>query len=310
MPKRALILLLLLLLIVLPLFDLATDKVLTVMITLLTMSGLAVSWNLLGGYAGQISLGHAAFFGLGALVTRQLWLGETNFVLAFAAGGVTAALAAVIVGIPALRLRGIYFSIGTLALAEALRVTVGNVLPRVSALGGPQLRSYDLTPRYYLLLAIVAGMVLLLAWLIRSKIGLGMMAVREDEDAAQAIGIDVFRHKLFAFVLSALFAGLVGSAFAYFHPSYYPSYTFSPEWTFDALIITFVGGIGTLAGPLLGAAFFVLIRDVLASNLANTHLLIFGILFIVVVLAFPGGLLSVWHWLNRRYVKAAAITTT
>jgi branched-chain amino acid transport system permease protein len=285
--------------------SLINDKVLTVAIALFTIGGLAASWNLLGGYTGQISLGHAAFFGIGALVTRQMWFAEIPFPIAFVAGGLAATVAAVVVGIPALRLRGIYFSIGTLAMAEALRVTVNNTLPRLSGLRGPMLRSYDLLPRYYLLLAVLVLITVSIIWLIRHKIGLGMMAVREDEDAALAIGINVFRHKLFAFVLSAAFAGLVGAAFAYFHPSYYSSYTFGPVWSFDAIIVVFVGGIGTLSGPLIGALFFVLIRDVLATNLSDSHVLIFGVLFIAVVLVFPGGLLSIWQRLRQRLKPTA-----
>lgn len=279
------------------------DKNLTILITAFTVASLATSWNLLGGYAGQISLGHAAFFGLGALVTRHLWLTGTPVAIAFVAGGVAAAAAAIVVGVPALRLRGIYFSIGTLALAEALRVTVSNTLPKISNLRGPQLRAYDLMPRYYLALIVLIALIGIIYWLMQSRIGLGILAVREDEDAARAVGVDVFRHKLFAFVLSALFAGLIGSSFAYFHVSYYPSYTFSPVWTFDAIIVTFVGGIGTIAGPVIGAMGFVLIRDVLARNLVSTHLLIFGVSFILVVLIAPGGLLSVLRWFDRRFIR-------
>lgn len=278
-----------------------SDNTLTLMISVFLVAGLASSWNIVAGFAGQINLGHAAFFGLGSLITRQLWLSDVPFVLSFAAGGAAAALAALIVGVPVLRLKGIYFSIGTLALTEALRLTVGNVLPRVSRLPGPMLRSYDLTPRYYLMLLVVVVIVAVCYWLSRSRLGLGMMAVREDEAAARSIGIDVFLHRLIAFVLSAFFAGLVGAAFAFYHVSYYPSLTFSPVWTFDALLVAFVGGIGTLTGPLIGAAFFVLIRDILASNLVDVHLIIFGVIFIIVVLLLPGGIIEI-STLTRRWL--------
>jgi branched-chain amino acid transport system permease protein len=153
-------------------------------------------------------------------------------------------------------------------------------------------------------LGVLVLTVLVSAYLTRSKVGLGMMTVREDEDAARAIGVDVFRHKLFAFSLSAGLAGLAGGSFAYFHVSYYPSLAFSPEWTFDALIVTFVGGIGTLAGPLIGAVFFVLaqdfVQDVLPANFVGAHLLVFGILFLLVVLMLPGGLMEAWEKLRER----------
>lgn len=270
-----------------------SENNLTLMISLFTVASLASSWNILAGLVGQVNLGHAAFFGLGSLVTRQLWLiEEKSFSLAFLAGGGAAALAAVIVGIPALRLKGVYFSVGTLALAEALRLTVGNLFPKISRLPGPALRAYEIEPRYYLSLGVLIGIVLTVYLLRSSRYGLGMTAIREDEEAARSIGVNVFGHTLFAFVLSSFLAGLVGGTFAYFHVSYYHSLTFTPTWTFDAVLVTFIGGIGTLTGPLVGAAFFVLVRDELASNLVNVHLIIFGVIFILVVLILPGGLVD------------------
>lgn len=270
-----------------------TENNLILLINLFWVAGLASSWNILAGFVGQVNLGHVVFFGLGSLVTRQLWLAEgKSFEMAFLVGGGAAALAALVIGVPALRLKGIYFSVGTLALAEALRLTVGTRYPRISRLPGPMLRTYEIEPRYYLTLGVIIGIVLVVYWLRRSSLGLGMIAIREDEEAARSIGINVFFHKLFAFVLSAFLAGLVGGTFAYFHVSYYHSLTFGPTWTFDALLVTFIGGIGTLTGPLVGAAFFVLVRDELASNLVNIHLIIFGIIFILVVLILPGGLVD------------------
>jgi branched-chain amino acid transport system permease protein len=270
------------------------DKTLTIAILTFLVAALASSWNIVGGFAGQISLGHAAFFGIGSLVTRLLWLQGLPLALCILASCLAAAVAAVIIGFPGLRLNGIYFSIGTLALAEAIRITVGNQLPRVSALPAEALRSYSLDSRYYLTFAVLVLTTAVSYWLTRTKLGLGMMSVREDEDAARAIGVNVFRHKMIAFTISAALAGLAGSSFAYFHVSYYPSLPFSPEWTFDALIVTFVGGVGTVVGPLLGAVFFVLIRDVLAANLVGFHLLVFGVLFVIVVLLLPGGLMEAW----------------
>lgn len=278
----------------------SNNKVLTIMIQLFIVAALASSWNILAGFAGQINLGHAAFFGLGALTTRLIWLAQYPLALSLLAGGLVAALFAVIIGFPALRLRGIYFSIGTLALAEALHVTVGNVLPGNSALPGPLLVSYDLAPRYYLALGLLVVVVAVAYWLTQARLGLGMMSVREDEDAAQAIGINAFRHKLIAFVVSAFLAGITGSVFAYFHVSYYYQFTFTPLWTFDSVLVAFIGGLGTVLGPLLGAVFFVIIRDVLATNLTNFHQLIFGALFILVVLIFPGGLMELWDRLQAK----------
>ncbi|MBI3964408.1 MAG: branched-chain amino acid ABC transporter permease, partial [Chloroflexi bacterium] len=129
--------------------------------------------------------------------------------------------------------------------------------------------------------------------------GLGILAVREDEAAAEATGVSTLPHKLAALLLSALFAGLAGATFAYYHVSYYPELAFSPHWTFDAVLITFIGGVGTLLGPVLGAVLYVVIRDVLATSLAQVHQVVFGLLFITIVLALPGGLVDAVARLRR-----------
>lgn len=280
------------------------DNVLTTAFFIFVIAALASSWNMIGGFAGQINLGHAAFFGIGALVTRILWLQGVHLIASFLVGGLAAALAALILGYPGLRLSGIYFAIGTLALAEAIRITVGSVLPRVTALPGELLRNYSLASRYYLSLSVMVVTVAVSYYLTRSKLGLGMMTVREDEGAARAIGVNTFAYKMGAFILSAGLAGLAGGSFAFFHVSYYPSLPFSPEWTFDALIVTFVGGVGTVVGPLIGAVFFVLVRDLvqglLPGSLVGIHVLIFGVLFVLVVLLLPGGLLEAWERLQER----------
>jgi branched-chain amino acid transport system permease protein len=121
------------------------------------------------------------------------------------------------------------------------------------------------------------------------------MAVREDEDAAESLGVSALRHKLLALTFSAFFAGLAGGAFAYYHVSYYPQFPFMPVWSFDALTMVYIGGQGTLIGPIIGAVFFVLLREFLALNLGEYHLIVFGVLFILVVLFLPGGIVEAWQ---------------
>jgi branched-chain amino acid transport system permease protein len=266
---------------------------------------LAQSWNLLGGYAGQITLGHAAFFGLGALVTRTLWVGGAPLPLAFAAGALVATASGIMIGIPAFRLRGAYFAIGTLGLAEILRITVGNLMPEISTISASELASYNMLSRYYLALALAVLCVAVVALLVRSRIGLGMQAVREDETAAEASGVGAFRHKLLALAISTALVGLAGGAFAYYHVSYYPQHAFSPIWTFDAVLIAFVGGVGTIHGPVLGALFYVILKELLAVQLVELHLLIFGGLFILVVLVLPGGLVEAWSRLRHLLIRSS-----
>lgn len=207
---------------------------LTLTIQTMILATLATSWNILGGFAGQISLGHSAFFGLGALITRELWLGGQAFPLAVMTAVIVTALAAFVVGIPMLRFRDIYFAIGTLALGVAVYITAGNLWPGISSLPAEVLRSYDFTGPYFFALGALVAAVCVSVWLERSRLGLGMMTVREDEEAAKATGVDVFSHKLAAFVISAAVATLAGSAFAYFSVSYYPNFAFSVIWTFEA----------------------------------------------------------------------------
>lgn len=274
------------------------DKVITVAVLTLVVAALASSWNILGGFAGQVSLGHAGFFGIGALVTREMWLEGSPVILALSLGVVVTSIVALVVGVPVLRLKGIYFSIGTLAVAEAIRITIGNVRPGISSLPAEGLRAYEFTGRYFLTLGVAVLTVLVAVVLKHSKLGLGMMAVREDEDAAAATGVNVVAHKLVAFVVSAGLAAMAGGAFAFFSVSYYPSFPFSPVWTFDAILVTFIGGFGTIVGPLVGSAFFVIVRDTLAVNLQEFQVVVFGVLFIVVVLLLPGGMVEGWRRLT------------
>ncbi len=267
------------------------------------------SWNILGGFAGQISLGHAAFFGIGALVMRVLWIGGMEFFIAMPIAGVVAALCAFVVGIPTFRLRGAYFSIGTLALAEALRLTIANVLPTVSTMPARYIAAFDLAQRYYVALAIAVITMLATYLLMRSRWMLGWLAIREDEEAAQATGVQLLWHKLAASGISSFFAGLAGAVFSFQQVSYYPSSVFVATWTFDPVLIAFIGGVGTLIGPVIGAIFFIAIREQLVITLPSLHPIIFGIMFILIVLVFPGGLVDIGtrlqQWMQKRRVKSS-----
>lgn len=266
------------------------QHILTLTIQTMILAALASSWNILGGFAGQISLGHAAFFGLGALVTRELWLGGVSLALAMAAAVAVTAAAAAVVGVPMLRFRDIYFAIGTLALGVAIFITAGNLWPGISSLPAEALRNYEFTGPYFVALGVLVATVVVSLWLKGSKVGLGMMTVRDDEEAANATGVNAFAHKMIAFVMSASLAALAGSAFAYFSVSYFPNFAFSVIWTFEAILVVFIGGLGTVVGPLLGSIFFIVGRDVMPTDVDEFQVVFFGVLFIVVVLLMPGGL--------------------
>jgi branched-chain amino acid transport system permease protein len=265
------------------------------------------SWNMLGGFAGQTSLGHAAFFGIGALLTRILWFDGVPFAVAFLVGGVAAAVFAMIIGAPTFRLRGAYFAIGTLAVAEAMRITIGQNLPYFSRMSGEMIASYDLTARYWVALALAIGTSVAAFLLLRSRWSLGILGVREDEEAAQASGVHVLRHKLLALALSALFMGFAGAVFAFKEVTYYPENPFLPTWTFHALMIAYIGGLGTVAGPVIGGIFFVVVRERLATSLPYVHQVIFGALFVLVVLLLPGGLMEIWGYVKKSGVRVLAL---
>lgn len=268
------------------------NQTMTIAIQTLILAALASSWNILGGFTGLISLGHAAFFGLGAIVTRELWLAGAPLPLAVIAAMIATALFALIIGVPMLRFRGVFFSIGTLALAVAISLTISNAFPGVTSMPVEALRAYSFTGPYFLALIAAVSAVGVSMLLRRSVVGMGMMAVREDEAAAGATGVDVLAHKLSAFAISASLAALAGSAFAYFSVSYYPSFPFTAVWSFEIILVAFVGGIGTIVGPLIGSAFFVLGRDQLAGSFEGFQVVAFGVLFIVVVLLVPGGMVE------------------
>jgi branched-chain amino acid transport system permease protein len=296
-----------LLLALIPLMTRRNDLI-NIMVLIFLYVCLAQAWNIIGGYAGQVSLGHAAFFGLGAITTRFLWVWGTPFLLAFLAGGFVAVVFSLIIGHPALRLKGIYFAIGTLGLAQILKITVGNVLPTVANLPGDYIANYNLIPRYYLFLFLATIMIAIIYWISHSKLGLGMMAVREDEEAAKASGVNTFRQKMIALAVSSFFAGLTGGAFAFYHVSYYHDLPFNPSWTFDALLIAYVGGVGTIVGPVIGSFFYTIFRELFVRTFPELHVFIFGILFILVVLLLPGGLVEMATKIRRLMTTKKALT--
>lgn len=280
-----------------------SDTPIDLLISIFIYAMLASSWNILGGFTGQVSLGHAAFFGAGALATRLLWTTGFPLVPSLLAGGAAALLLAMIVGGTAFRLRGVYFTIGTLALAQILYVTVGNELPRIAQLPFQEIVAYDLTYRYYVILAVGVFSVATAYVLAKSRLGLGMMAVRENEDAAESLGVNAFSHKMLALAFSAFLAGLAGGAFAYYHVGYYFNYPFSPPWSLDVVTMTFIGGVGTIIGPLVGAVFFGVLRFWLVTNVGEYHLIVFGVLFILVVLFLPGGLVQLWERIREALAR-------
>jgi branched-chain amino acid transport system permease protein len=282
--------------IILPMVMEIGTHILSLMVMVFIYIILSQSWNLIGGYTGQINLGLAAFFGCGVLVTHFIWSIGVPIYLAVAAGGISAVFLGGVIGLPTLRLKGVYFAIGTLALAEVCRIVVGNTFTRMVQMPIYYVQNYNLISRYYLglIVALIAvGVVYLVT---NSKLGLAMAAVRDDEEAGQVTGVNTFKYKVLALLISAFLAGLGGGVYAFFQLTFqFVSSVFSPLWTFQPLMAVMIGGVGTLAGPIIGSVFLVILSAVFAITLGQAHLILFGILFILVVLFFPNGLVGFEH---------------
>lgn len=270
---------------------------LIILISLYTV--LSHSWNILGGLTGQISLGHSTFFGIGALMFRYLWVLGAPSYLALCGGSVSSLLLASAIGFPAFKLKGHYFAIGTLALSMIAIITVQNLFPGVSFAPPEYLSKYSLVPIYYMAVTVSLIAIGLVYALTRSKLGLAFVSIREDEDAAEAIGINTFKYKVISMSLSTLIAGLGGGLFSFYVASYYYYVPFELGWSFDPVLIAFIGGPGTVIGPLIGSVCFVLLKELFAINLGQMNVLIFGIVFILTILFLPEGLIGLMKRLQK-----------
>ena len=267
--------------------------IMNLLIVLFIFIILSQSWNLMGGYTGQINLGLAAFFGCGLLVTHFIWKAGIPIYFAVVAGGLSAVVLAGIIGLPTLRLKGAYFAIGTFALAEVCRIVVGNMFARMVKMPGSYAIDYSLIPRYYLGLIVAIITIVLVYFVTHSKVGLAMVAVRDDEQAAQVTGVNTFKYKVYTLLISSFLAGLAGGVYAFLRLSFHNiTAVFSPIWTFEPLMAAIIGGAGTLIGPIIGSVFLVVLSEIFALTLGEAHLILFGLLFILVVMYFPYGLIG------------------
>ena len=265
--------------------------------------GLATAWNIMGGYTGYISLGHAGFFGFGAyslgLLLQHLKIagGYMPFLLIPVAGLLTAVLALGI-GWFALRTRAATFVIVTIAFMFMLQLLAENL---VGITGGGAGLSFPVptwsgdffnTPYYYAMLAL-ALLGLGASWLIRnSKFGLGLLAIRDDEDKALAVGVPTRAFKLTAFVVSACLVGMIGSVYGYYVTYIYPQFVVDPLIGISMMLMVFLGGLGTLSGPVLGALILEPTQLWLAYNFGATrlYLVFYSAVFLVVILLLPRGI--------------------
>jgi branched-chain amino acid transport system permease protein len=263
--------------------------------TALALALMAQGWNFIGGYAGYAAFGNVAFFGIGAYATGLLMISrwQVPFLPALLAGALLSAMVAALVGVAVLRLKGQYFAIATLGVAEACREIAGawdQVTQGATGIDLP-VRS-DSSFFYYVALALVAAGVLATAGLARSKVGYGWIAIREDEDAARMLGIDTILFKVAAFALSAAFAACAGGIIAYQDIHVAPDDFFKIEYTLQMIIACVIGGTGTVWGPLLGAAAYQLLSTYVWSRFLELHPTVLGLLVILFVVFLPRGLMD------------------
>jgi branched-chain amino acid transport system permease protein len=263
---------------------------------------LAQGWNLIGGYAGYVSFGQVVFFGLGGYVTAVLMahLG-VSFWLAMGVSGLVGAAFAGLIGMPLLRLRGHYFAIATLGVAEGMREVVTN-LPSLTGGGagitipttGPHApTAYLGNDGFYLLfLALAAGSVAVTGLVSRSRFGYALRAIHQDEDAAGSMGINTTKAKVLAFMLSGWVTGLVGAAYAFQQVAIFPARLFDSEITILIVIMVVLGGSGTVLGPVLGAVILQLISEYLRQHFPEWHTLILGVVVIAAVVLAPQGIVG------------------
>jgi branched-chain amino acid transport system permease protein len=240
------------------------------LINLFMLAALAESGNIIGGFTGYASFGNVAFFGIGAYTTGVLLTAaDLPFALALPAGGLMALAFAALVGMPILRLKGHYFAIATLGVAETMREVVYNLKITGGGTGLTMPITRSPLPFFYLMLGILLLATLVNWWLSASRFGYGLIAIREDEDAAAAMGINTTLYKTIAFAMSGGFAGLVGGAFAYWITYIDPDAVFKVIMTIQMIIMAVFGGIGTVVGPLLGALVLTSVSEVLSTQLVS-----------------------------------------
>jgi branched-chain amino acid transport system permease protein len=265
---------------------------------LLMWIALAESWAMFSGLSGYISLGHAVFYGVGAYATVLLWQ-VVPLWLAIPLSGVAAGLLAVCLGWPCLRVRGPYFVILTLGVSEFVKYIVISTEAALGRQGRLLIGTPSLTILFEAMLVLAVVSMIVLYVVRSSKLGAGLLAIREDEVAAEAIGVNATALKLLAFTLSALIPGMVGGLMILRSTYFEPLQAFSPTTSFTIVTIAILGGTDEVPGPLLGAVLLVLISELLWARAPEVYMIILGVLLVAFVLFLPEGLLGRAQRLRR-----------
>jgi len=256
--------------------------------------GLAGSWNVIGGYAGRVDFGHVVFFGVGMYIaTISILEYGIPWWISLLLGGVGAVALAFLVGLPTLRLMGAYFAIATWALAEAIK----QLTLVLKVTGG----SYGLVPPpilsretcYYCMFFAMLAMTVSNYFIERSKFGYGLKALMESEVAAETLGVNTFKSKLLAFLISAFFPGIIGGIYGFWIGYVYPYDAFSGLKTDQMVVMVFMGGVRSYLGPVIGAVFLQVVFEILWTYWTEVlYLIVLGVLIVITVIFMPGGILG------------------
>ncbi len=277
--------------------------VLHLLIMVFTSIALGLAWNIIGGYGGQLSFGHAAFYGIGAYTSTLLFVhfGVTPW-LGMIAGGFLAVVASLILGLPCFRLRGTYFTLATIAFAEVLRIltvyskeltggSIGIVLQFKGGFWNLMFRNRE--PFAFIALGFMALAYYLSVWIENSRLGYYLTALKENEDGARALGINTYRSKLIALMISAFLTALIGSFFAQYLTFIEPESEFSLGLSIAISLPVMIGGIGTAIGPVIGAFIITPLQELLRVYISGEYQglqnIIYGIILVVVVISIPQG---------------------
>lgn len=274
---------------------------------------LGSSWNLLAGYTGLVSFGHAAYFGIGAYAAAipfmhwgiSPWWGLLT-------GGIAAVILGYLLGIVVFRLRGPYFALGTLATAEILRIIFGEEEWLTNGHTGILYMTTWVSkyPYYYLALALALGAVFSVKYIMRTKSGFYFLSIREDEDAAEALGINTKKYKNVATVVSTFWAGMAGAFYMIYMGFIDPEVVFAlHNISIITILVGIIGGVGTIWGPAVGAVVMVFMQELFRSSLfglapdwvARFHSIAFGLLVIFVILYLAGGIVGDWKLISRKF---------
>jgi branched-chain amino acid transport system permease protein len=300
---------------VLPLVT-SSDYHLDMLVQIYMWAAAATAWNILGGYAGQFSLGHAAFFGIGAYASSLLFLafGLTPW-LGMLAGAASAGLFALLIGYLSIRLRGPFFTLATIAMAEVLQISAVHWRGLTGGSEGLSLPfaadvanfTFDgRRPYAFVALGFLAFALAVCFAIERSRLGYYLVAIREEEDAARALGVPVLRVKLVAAVVSAALTALVGTYYAQYVLWIEPAHTFSLDVSVQLALMVIIGGLGTLLGPAIGAALMIplnmFLRAWLGASVSGLYLVFYGLVLVLVVLFAPQGLVLEARRLVRKAV--------